>query len=44
MWLFQTKLFVGGLSDDGEISAEDLRPIFEEVGVVEECDRIKNYA
>jgi len=39
-----TKLFVGGLSDDGQITAEDLRPLFEEFGVVEECDRIKNYA
>ncbi len=38
------KLYVGGLGEDGVISAEDLRPLFEKYGVVTECECVKSYA
>jgi hypothetical protein len=38
------KLYVGNLGDDGTVRSNDLRPLFEEFGVVSECEVIKNYA
>ena len=38
------KLYVGNLGDDGNITSSDLRPLFEQHGVVTECECIKNYA
>ena len=38
------KIFVGNLGDDGSVTSEDLRPLFEAHGAVGECECIKNYA
>ena len=34
------KLYVGNLGDDGNITSSDLRPLFEQFGVVTECECI----
>ena len=36
------KLFVGGLGEDNHITNEDLRPLFEQYGVVTECECMRN--
>ena len=41
---FQTKLYIGNLGDDGRVTSDDLRPLFEQFGNVTECECIKNYA
>ncbi len=38
------KLYVGNLGDQGVITADDLRPLFERFGTVTECECIKTYA
>ncbi len=38
------KLYVGNLGEDGAVSSEDLRPLFEEFGSVSECECVKSYA
>ena len=38
------KIFVGNLGDEGSVTSEDLRPLFEAHGAVGECECIKNYA
>ena len=38
------KLYVGNLGEDGAVTAEDLRPLFEKFGAVTECECVKSYA
>ena len=37
------KLFFGNLPDGGDVGNDDIRPLFEEFGVVTECEVIRNY-
>ena len=37
------KIFIGNLPDGGLVKNEDVRPLFEEFGLVTECEIIKNY-
>ena len=37
------KLFIGNLPDGNMVTNDDVRPLFEAIGPVSECEVIRNY-